>query len=200
MARTTLANMIADLRGLANAGTADYTIAGVTYWTDDQLQQVLDTNRYDVYREELAFVPRYITGGTIQYYDYYSQYDNFESTDGGTVAFIVEDSTGTDVGTASYTPDYRTGRIVFAANTAGTIYYLTGRAYDLNGAAADVWQRKMIQVAASSSGFDWSSDNMSVKRSQQVEQAKMMINYYNGLRWPKTAIITRGDINDAALK
>lgn len=200
MARTTMADIITEVRGMANAGTADYTVGTVTYWSDDQIQNVLDRNRFDVYREELQIIPRYIGGGSVEYYEYTSRYEWFEQTDGGSAIFYLEDSLGANIGTASYTADYRTGKIEFAANTAGTVYYLNGRIYDLNGGAADVWRRKVTQVAASSSGFDWSTDNMSMKRSQMVSQARDMVNYFDGMRWPKTAVLTRGDINDGALK
>jgi hypothetical protein len=195
-----MSDIIAELRLMANAGTADITIGSTTYWSDDQLQYVLDRNRMDVHQELLHYAERYVGAGEVEYYEYYSAYEWFEQTDGGTLIFVIEDAVGTDVGTALYTADYQAGRVTFVSDTGGADYYLTGRIYDLNGAAADVWRRKMTQVAASSSGFDWSTDNMSMKRSQTVNQAREMVNLFDGMRWPKTAVLTRGDIDDGALK
>ena len=200
MARTTMADIITELRGMANAGTADYTITSTTYWSDDQLQSILDRNRMDVHQELLHSEQKWVGAADAEYYDYYSAYDWFEQTDGGTAIFVIEDAIGTDVGTALYTADYQAGRVTFVSDTGGADYYLSGRIYDLNGAAADVWRKKAVQVAASSSGFDWSTDNMSMKRSQQVSQARDMVGYYEGQAWPKTAVMYRGDIDDGALK
>ena len=200
MARTTMAYLIEELRGMGNAGTADFTVGTVSYWSDDQLQNLLDRNRLEVYREQLQMVPRHVGGGTTEYYEHLSRYELFEETSGGTSIFYIEDSAGVDQGTALWEADYRVGKVTFLADTAGSAYYLTGRVFDMNGAAADVWRKKAVQVAASSSGFDWSTDNMSMKRSQQVSQAHEMVSYYEGLAWPKTAVMYRGDVDDGALK
>ena len=45
MARDGMATLIAELRRRTNAGTAEATVNGTAYWTDDQLQSVLDTRR-----------------------------------------------------------------------------------------------------------------------------------------------------------
>lgn len=200
MARTTMAYLIEELRGLTNAGTADYTAGTSTYWSDDQLQYALDQRRYDVFREELQMIPRYAGGGTVEYYEHMSRYEWFEETSGGSAIFYLEDAEGNDQGTALWTADYRTGKVTFAADTEGTAYYLTGRIYDINGAAADVWRRKTTQVAASSGGIDWSTDNMSVKRSQMVNQAANMAAYFDAMAWPRSVIVNRGDVDDGALK
>ena len=50
---------------------------------------------------------------------------------------LVEDSDGDIIGTANWTADYARGLISFTADQAGTTYFVTGRTYDLNAAAAD---------------------------------------------------------------
>jgi hypothetical protein len=192
-ARTTMADLITELRGMCNAGTADVTIAGTTYWTDDQLQKILDRNRLLVDQEPLYMVPSHVPG-SVEYYEYRSCYDHYEQTDGGSAVFLLEDSTGANIGTALWDADYNTGVVTFAANTAGTTYYLTGRSYDLNGAAAEVWRQKASYYAATSSGVDWSTDNMRISRSQMVTQAQGMANYYAGLARPRTVSAERGDM------
>jgi hypothetical protein len=199
MARTTMTVLISELRGLTNAGTADYSIAGVDYWSGNQLEAILDANRIDLYREGLFMVPRHVSGGDVEYYEHLSRWNNYEETDGGTAVFVIEDAQGNDQGTALWSADYLNGKITFVSDTAGITYYLTGRSYDLYGAAAEVWRRKSSQIAAGASGFDWSSDNMSVRRSQQVTQAKDMTNYYSGLARIKTTTIYRSDTSDHAL-
>jgi len=190
MARSGMDNLIAQLRAFTNAGTADYTISTVTYWTDDQLQIVLDRHRNDVYREMLFSTPRYTGGGSVEYLDYYTRHTNLES---GTAYFWLEDGAGSNVGTSIYSVDYANGRITFTQDTGGSTYYLTGREYDLNGAAADVWKQKIGQIAMTS--FDWASDNMKVSRSQAVQQAQFMANYYQQMAWPTIVTMTRSDVN-----
>lgn len=197
MARTTMANLILELRGLTQAGTADYAVAGVSYWTDDHLQAVLDRHRLDVYQEELQMVQKWIGGGSVQYFEYFSQYGNYEATSGGTAVFYLEDSTGADLGTANYTPDYTRGVMTFGSNTAGTVYYLTGRSYDLYGAAADVWRQKASQVTLSS--YSWSTDNMRIDKTNVTTAYLNMANYYASMSTATSTLqVNRGDASDDA--
>src|SRR5512133_992723 len=122
-ARTTLVDLIDLLRGMANCGTADYTLGTANYWDDDHLQQVLDRNRLDICREPLDMVPSHYGGGTVKYFDHLSSYNNFEKTSGGTAVFYIEDAAGVDQGTALWTADYLNGKITFGSDTAGTTYY-----------------------------------------------------------------------------
>lgn len=187
-----MASLITELRNLAAEPAGDAT----SYWTDDHLQTVLDRHRLDVHQEQLIMVDRWIGGGSIGYYEYRSQYGNYEATDGGTAVFYLEDSTGADLGTALYTPDYTRGVVTFAANTGGTVYYLTGRSYDLYGAAADVWRSKAAQVV--SSAFSWSTDNMRVDKGAITTVYLNMADHYGGMAWPTTLSVNRGDASDDA--
>jgi hypothetical protein len=182
-----MSDLITRLRGMCMTGTADYTVAGSAYWTDDQLQAYLDRNRTDFYGEQLSSVLQYGTGGTAQYFDYRCRYGDLES---GTAVFVVQDSAWSTVGTANYTADYQRGVVTFASNTSGSTYFLSARSYDMNGAAADVWRMKAAQA---STAFDWSSDNHSVKRSQLATQATQMANYYEGMKRQPSNDILRGD-------
>jgi hypothetical protein len=188
-ARTGMSELIEVLRGMGNAGTADFTVGTITYWSDEQLQRILDANRLNVYQEPIY--PAQGFQGTS--YEYQSQWDNYEQSSGGTAIFYLEDGTGNKVSSALYTVDYLNGHITFTANTAGALYYLTGRSYDLNAAAAEVWRQKASQSAGGQ--FDWSTDNMSVKRSQVQANYQNQADYYQGKARPKQVSLWRGDIN-----
>lgn len=177
-ARTGMANLITELRGMAEAGTADYSLGSVNFWSDDHLQDVLDLHRKDVVFEPLQVIPTHGAGGTVLYQDYRSQFGFYEATTGGTAILYLQDSTGANVGTASYTPDYRRGQFLFTADTRGTAYYATGRSYDLNAAAADVWRRKASHYSVSA--FDFSTDNHSVSRSQVYDHCLEMAKHFEG--------------------
>lgn len=182
MARTGMSNLITELRGMIEAGTADYTIVGsagtTSYWDDDQLQDVLDIYRTDVIFEQLQMFPYQVSGGSLSYEDYRSSFGFFEQTTGGTSIFYVQDSTGSSIGSANYTPDYRRGVVLFSSDQAGTVYYLTGRSYDLQAAAADVWRKKAAHLA--NTAFNFSTDNHSISRSQLLDHALKMAEYFEG--------------------
>lgn len=186
-ARTGMANTIARLRGLAQVGTADYTVASVAYWSDDQLQVVLDQNRTDVFSEALESVPTMDGSGTAKYFDYYCTPAEYEE---GTAQFQVTDSRGNAV-TSNATINYQAGHISFGTvNQMGTAYYLTARRYDLNAAAADVWRSKAANVAAY---YDFNADGHSMSRSQMKKQFIEMANEFAMQAQPVQVRMRRSD-------
>lgn len=188
-ARTGMTALVEELRGMCNAGTADYTLGTANYWDDDHLQAVLDLHREDVIREPLQVVETWLGGGTLSWTDYYSRYTHWEADP---TYFTVENSTGTNMGTASFTPDYTRGRVVFAADTGGSAYYLSGRVYNINRAAAQVWRQKASYYATQ---FDFSTDNHSIKKSGIAALCLTMAARYEELAGPTVAVMVRGDIN-----
>lgn len=176
--RSGMTNLIQELRGLTEAGGADYSIAGVPYWSDSHIQDVLDLHRTDIIFQPLQSYPVTVSGGSVSYMDYRSEYGYLEATTGGTSILYLQDSTGATVGTANYTTDARRGQFQFSASQGGTVYYMTGRSYDLNAAAADIWRRKAAHYAPTS--FDFSTDNHSIHRSQVYEHCREMADYFSG--------------------
>jgi hypothetical protein len=193
MARSTLATLIERVRGMTNAGTADYTIGTAAYWDADHVQDVLDRYRLDVYQEQLGMIEKWV-GGTVQYLEYQSHYTNLEETSGGTAIFYLEDGAGSDIGTSLYSVDYQRGRVTFAADTSGTTYYLTARSYDLNAAAADIWRQKASYF--SESAIDFSTDNHRVSNSQVIKNCMDMAARFESMSLPQVSTLYRSD-NDA---
>lgn len=60
--------------------------------------------------------------------------------------------------------------------------------YDLNSAAAEVWQEK---AAALTGNFDFSADGASFSRSQAHAQAAKQARYYAARRMPTTITLVR---------
>lgn len=192
MARTGMADLIAQVRANAAAGTADYTIGGVTYWTDDQIQGELDATRSDV----KILLSRALTyeGGTATYKDYYFGADvPMEQATSGAEAWEVQDSSGAAIGTSSYSVNYRAGHIRFSADTTGALYYLRGRVYDVEDASARVWERKAAHYA---SRYDVVTDNHNLKRSQLHTQALQMARYWRSQVSPRSVEWNRMDYAD----
>jgi hypothetical protein len=189
MARTGMTNLIGELRALAVAGTADYTLGTVNYWSDDQLQTVLDRHQLTVVREELHPVEQY-EGGTLVYKEHRSQYGNYEATSGGTAIFEVENATGSTYGTALWSMDYARGVLTFAASTGGSSVFINGYSYDVYRAAADVWRQKAGHHAGA---VDFKTDNMSINRSDLMKQDLQMATYYEGMGRVKKMSFERDD-------
>ena len=196
MARTGMSDILTELRILSEAGTADYSLAGDTYWSDNQLQNILDQYRTDVVYEQLTSYPVTVAGGSLSWLDYRSSYDWLEATTGGTAILYIQDGAGTTIGTSTYTPDYIRGQFQFGSDQQGSTYYLTARSYDLSSAAAAVWRRKAAHYAPTS--FDFSTDNHSIKRSMVYQHCLEMAEYFEGKGAESIQSITmfRSDLNE----
>jgi hypothetical protein len=162
-ARTGMSNLITEMRSNCNVGTADYTAGGVSYWTDEQLQEVLDKYSMRIQRELLASEREWQTGGSAIYVNYQFKETYPEEAPSGTSIWLVQDGDGSAIGTATYSVNYKQRRITFNANTEGEARYLSYYSFDLYRAAAEVWEKKAAHVAER---FDVETDNHNLKRSQ----------------------------------
>lgn len=189
MARVGMTALIEELRSLTEAGTAEYTLGTTVYWSDNALQDVMDVHRLDLRFMQLQAYPDHVSGGSLVYKDYLSQYGYLEATTGGTAILYLQDSTGATLGTALWNADYRRGMFTFVNTTAGTAVYLTGRSYDLNAAAADVWRRKAAHYAPSS--FDFSTDNHSISRAQVYDHAMEMVSFFENMSGDGLNVVQR---------
>lgn len=183
-------DLVQQLRELSDVSTNDFVIASDTYWSFEQLQTILDRHRVTIYQQELEPWPSLGTANVYIYQEYHAPLGNLES---GTAVFSVQQLNG---GSApAYTADYNTGIITFTADTAGTAYMLTARAYDVNAAAADVWRAKMANAAKY---FDFSTDNHSFKKSQFKANCMEMAKYFDSQSVTNSfnvTTITRSDVN-----
>lgn len=184
-ARAGMAEIVADLRGLTDAGSNDYTVGGLPYWTDRQLERVLDRHKTELHRR--AILPRTdYEAGQAATRVYPVGLGNLE----GGAALELEDAAGNTVGTALYSVDYAAGVVTFAANTSGALYYLNGRSFDVNAAAAEVWRMKAGHYAAA---YDISADGQSLRRSQIIAHCQAMAAQYAGQASPTSVWIERWD-------
>ncbi|NMC35062.1 MAG: hypothetical protein GYA36_21785 [Veillonellaceae bacterium] len=181
--RDTMAELIADLRGLTDANVGDYTVGGVTFWSDQQLQDVLDGRCTAVRFIQMTPAPDY-ANGVFTYTDYILPAENME---GGT-ALIIQDNTGGTVG--GWTFDRNRGVVTFATDQAGASRFVTGRSYNVNLAAADVWRKKASHYAAA---YDVSTDNHSLKRSQLIQHCQAMAREFEARGGPASVTMERGD-------
>jgi hypothetical protein len=193
MARSTMADLIILLRNWSQVNADDYSVTSLKgktqYWNDDQLQAVLDRHRSYVRREELECIPEY-TGGTTYYKDFFSKYHFFESTDGGTATFLVEDSNGDARSTSDWTANYWDGYLRFSIDQAGTALYLTGNSYDIHAASAEIWRTKAANV---SSYYDFTADGQSLSRSQWYQHCIEQAQFHESFGQAVTVGLARSD-------
>jgi len=170
--RAGMQNLINRVRALTGAGQTEYTVGDRTYWTDNDLQDILDSNYIHLSDQLLIWRTEQING-TANYLNAQSPYKDLEEASSGTARWAVRNSAGTFVGTANYTPNYRSGEISFGTvNQQGTAYYLTAYSYDVCAAAVDVLRERLTNF---NSYFDFSADNQSFKRSQVRQNIREMI-------------------------
>jgi len=189
--RTGMQALINTVRGYANAGTAEWTVAGesatISYFDDTEIQRVLDRHKVEYIHADMQPVQSY-SGGSIVYLKYRANVYDIES---GVDVFKVEDTAGTVSG---YTFDYANGVATFTVNQAGKSLWWSGFAYDMNAAAADIWRMKASHAAEL---VDWSTDGHNVKRSQAASACLSMAAYYQSRSYSEgvgTAKITRDDL------
>jgi len=190
MARTGMQTLIDTVRGFANAAPDEWEVTSgssiVTYWSDDEIQRVLDRHKVEHIHAPLEPVTSY-SGGSAVVLQYRTGIGNIE---GGTL-FSVEDTSGTVSG---YTADYARGIVTFSTDQSGKSFYWSGFAYDLYAAAADIWRMKASHVAGL---VDFSTDGHSVKRSQQAQAYLNMSQYFqsrSASEGVQTSRIVRNDL------
>lgn len=184
-----MSSLIGSLREMAFAGTADFSLGTVTYWSDDHLQQKLDDNRSDFVELELQPIPKTVSSELV-YLRYDAPYGNLETIDSGTAIWNLTTSDGTQAGTANYSVDYTKGIVTFTADQGGTAWFMSGRSYDLNSAAADVWATKASYYQQA---YDVKTDGHDLSRSQLIKQANEREAYYRARAGAYTVEILRGD-------
>jgi hypothetical protein len=182
-----MANLILRLRSMTEAGTADYAIASVTYWSADHLQERLDMHRTDLYGVPLESVVDISSAGSAQYFTYRSPKGNLEESTaaGGTIIWKVVDGIGSVLGTALYSTEYTPGIIRFTSDTLGTALYLWGRSYNIEAAAAEVWRAKAAHVAAN---FSFASDNQKFEKKVLIDHYLKMSDYWDAKGGVSTGI------------
>lgn len=172
MARDGMANLIALVRQHANVGTADATIGGVAYWTDDQIQAMLDRTQVRRYACDLVYLDDSET-------DYRLPASSaWIERAGSASGWQVYNSAGSAVGTADYSVNYDAGIITFPTAQNGAGYTLDFREYELYGVVADVWEQKAGTVAQQ---VNWSSDNHRVEAGKKADMALEMARKYRAM-------------------
>lgn len=190
VARTGMGTAINRLRRMTESGTADYSVAGLTFWGDDDLEAALDRHLHRANHEALRAEPEWESGSMV-YRNYWLPDYEFERNTGGDSVFRITDSNGSAIGTANYSVNYEQRRVAFVADQGAEIRYLSANGYDMHAAAAEVWDDKASHYQAS---FDFATDNHEMKRSQLIQQAQAMATLHRRKRKARTISMKRLDM------
>ena len=185
--RSTMIPLINELRGMVDAGVNDYTIGGQRYWSDAQIQAIMDARRTDYKYLPLDSVPDYVNG-TVSIHDYQIPFRWYET--GGTTLQVLN-YLGNAWGTALYSIDDARNMVVFSSNTLGSTVAVAIHVFDLNEIAAEIWRKKASHYAVA---YDFSTDNHSLKRSQLVAQCRETAAMFEAMSGGSTIYVERPDM------
>lgn len=193
MARAGMINLIRRLREMCEAGDNDYQLAGVTYWSEDSLQAILDEKRTHFTGVALTPRPSYEAGVNIylRYETPWGVGNAIEGPDGvGGDGFRVYDSLGTTIA-SGFTLNERDLSVVFDADQEGEARYLSGFSYDIRAAAVEVWLRK---AAHAWSAINFSADGHRFERADLHKHCLEMARMYGYQGGVKVGKMVRTDL------
>lgn len=142
------------------------------YFTDQDIQDRLDLNRRNLYREPLIGSETLAAGGTTEYHDYHSTWPFWESST------ILQDAQGTPL-----TPDesdFLTGYWHFDTDTELYCLYLTGRRYDVYGTCAGLLINLVSRLRKE---FNFTADGLTIQRITQVRDLQEQAEMYRRMSW-----------------
>lgn len=160
--------------------------SGTTIFSDDRIQQILDSNSQFTFESPLITIPHKYQGSVV-YLDYFTDHNWLEGT--ATTGNQIYNLNGTVV--TNYTSDFINGRFTFDTNTRGTAYYLDARYFNFYKAVSEAWKEKAAYYATQ---FDFSVEGRSFKKSQIVQSCLKMAEEYESKSLPIQHSFDRGDM------
>lgn len=192
MARPGMADLITKLRREAELGTADYSVAGETYWDDGHVQALLDRHRTFYTQVTLKARGRPIEDDTeYKRYELPAALGDVEGTEGGTPVFRVHTSDGAVVSASEFSFNADDLAIEFTEDRGGTAYYWTGYAYNINKAASDAWTRK---AGHAWTAIDFKADGASFNREALHAHCLKMAAHYDEEEGVEMSRMVRSDL------
>lgn len=184
-ARPGMVNLIQRLRSLTDAAEGQTDVSGVSYWTEDQLQDILDLFRRDVIDVPLTPVSYYEDGVLVTKRFYLPNTVGRFLEDDPTTLQIVD---GLGYVATGYTIDLA-GRFVLFDETQNNTQYIRCRSFDLEGAAAQVWLEKAGHRAAL---INWRAGGQTLSEDQEYEHCMAQYMRYAGSRVQTTRLSHSG--------
>lgn len=153
------------------------TVNGVAYWTDQQLQDMLDMHRIDARDIELIAYSEF-EGGTNVTKRYYLPDTIGEWIEGSDTpdVFDVVDSMGNAA--PSYTSDLPGRVIVFDDDTLGRSYFIRARFFDMRPALADIW---LAKAGLRAELINWRAGGQNLQEDQEYKHCMEQYQLYSNI-------------------
>jgi hypothetical protein len=173
--RSTMSALISRVRLLIN------DTATTPVWSDQQIQDIMDEARADMYN--IALIPKpTFSGSSVSYLDYFSELGGWEDD------YVLKQYLTVVVTAASAEPI--AGHFHFSSNTFPPLY-ITGKLFDVYRSAADLLERWASQYTLQ---FDFSSDGQSFHVSQVQDQLRKQAQAMRRQQRATTIAMKRGDL------
>jgi len=181
MSRATMAPLI--LRVRQEAGDPLTSV-----FTDDDLQQALEEHKFVAV--DLPLEPVWARDGSVP--QFWAPIGYWEGDGDGTIPTFKSSSLAPLTAT---TTDLMSG--VFTFTGAQPPVYITGSAYDLYAAAADICERWASKLARA---YDMSDDKISLSRSQMAAGLRDQARLLRQRAYPNTIQTGRGDMGSGNVR
>ena len=178
--RSGMTNLISQFRSYVQE-------SGTAIFSDDRIQDILDSNSTYLYQAPLAVIPQR-NNGTLIYQQYVTDHTWLEGT--ATTTNKIYTINGTVV--TNYTSDFINGKFAFDTNTLGTAYFMDGRSFNFFKAVSEGWKEK---AAYYSTQFDFKVEGREFKKSQLVKSCLDMAKEFESKSSPVMHSIDRGDMS-----
>jgi hypothetical protein len=181
-----MATLIAQVRQMTGAGTAEYQVGAVTYFTDDQVQDLLDACRGELWQQPLTAEETWQPGGTTETTRFRLSLAPVESG----ANFSVVDRLGNVISSGDYTLDPVQGLVTFATEPASTDLYVRAVAFDVYAAAANLLDQWAGALAVH--GFTV-EQGTKLNRRERQESLRDASRQLRRRAWPRRVRIRRAD-------
>jgi len=185
---------ILELRRMTDASATEVKVNNVQYWTDDQLQGILDAYRHDVLDLPLLPASQREAGNDVTY-RYYIPDEVGTWIENDPLYLSVVDENGNAV--SGYTYDSINRYMLFTTNTSGATRLLRCRFFDMRLAAARVWFEKAGHRVAL---INWKAGGQNLNEDQEYQHCMAMFQAYSGNDGVKSILPNTGKQGARRLK
>lgn len=141
-------------------------------FTDQQIQDKLDTKRLDIYQRELNSPGTLTENGTIEWHDFFAGIGYWETD------YLIQKSNGPEAEPDTAEP--LIGKFFYTANQIQPLV-ITGKVYNIYGVAVSLLTTQVAELRGQISS--WTADGTTITRIGQISDMNRLIQLYAGQAW-----------------